>query len=115
MKIDDLFGLACYADIIGKENIQASRKLLADGGEMWVFQSLEELEIDQEIEPEGKKWCKERFAAGETWAGWFRSPTKSQRRCIPGFETLVTPSGYIDSHGNWRSNNPCGINYKNSH
>ncbi len=96
MKIIDAQQLEKLKSVIGEQNVAGCKRALADGAEVWVFCSREEVLACSELEPEGKEFClKERFDRGETWAGWIVKPP---REIIPG----ITPSPYHDPHGNLR-------------
>lgn len=96
MKITSIEQAVKLEELIGHENVEASRKLLADGGQLWIFQSKEELENDHELTQQEKSECQKRFSETEgKWAGWFRPPPA---KYIPGCS--VDPR--YDSHGNLR-------------
>ncbi len=100
MKIKTIAQLRKFAALIGTENVEARKKLLREGGELWIFQTPEELENNSDLSKKEKAECKKRFAeTGGKYAGWYRPPTKSQQY-IPGF--TVSPD--YDTHGNYRSN-----------
>lgn len=87
--------LEALESIISRQNVDAGKRVLADGGSIWVFQSLKEVESCQDLYKSEKQFCRDRFAAGEAWAGISRIPP---RQALPWF--VPTP-GY-DSHGNYR-------------
>jgi hypothetical protein len=77
MKITTVEQLVELENLISSQNVEAGKKLLADGGEMWVFRSVEELEADKELTSREKEECKKIFPVNDgKWAGWYRAPKK---------------------------------------
>ena len=109
MKITTIKQAVALEDLIGPENVEASRKLLTDGGELWVFQSQEELEADTELTDQEKTECQKRFVeTGGKYAGWYRAPQKEP-------ESGFTASSNMDVHGNVQNRCDSGLNYQASH
>lgn len=88
--------LDALESLIGRENVIAGKKLLRDGGVMWVFRSPEESESNLDLSDEEKRFCKKRFAEGEKYVGISRSQPRPRREYIPG----ITPMLGCDAHGN---------------
>ncbi|MFA6171426.1 MAG: hypothetical protein WCW77_01310 [Patescibacteria group bacterium] len=61
--------------LIGPENAESARYLLASGGELWVFRSFEELEKDEDLSEQKKVQCWKMFVeTGGKYAAWYRLP-----------------------------------------
>jgi len=110
MKITTIAQLMEFETLIGKENVGASKKLLEDGGELWIFRTSKELK-ESDLSEKEKEKCEKRFAeTSGKYAGWYRPPAKS-REYIPGF----TVHKDYNAHGNYRVSSGDGLNYQWSH
>jgi hypothetical protein len=106
VKITTIKELESLEGIIGIENIAAGKKLLAEGGIMWVFQDPKAIEADSDLYKEEKADCLVRFDRDKLgWVGYFRP----KPRIIPGF----LPHTNLDTHGNSYPKN--GMQTKWSH
>lgn len=75
--------------LIGQENAEASRRLLTEGGELWVFRTVEELEADSDLSEQIKIQCKKEFAETDgKYAGWYRLP-ENQKNFSLGFTSSL--------------------------
>jgi hypothetical protein len=92
--------LESLRSVIGDQNVEAGKSLLADGGKMWVFQSPEAIEGNPDLDESEKAFCRKRFEAGELWVGISRSP-KPDRPTAAQILMGVPAAGY-DTHGNYR-------------
>ncbi len=79
--------------IIGDQNTDGCKLLLADGGRMWFFRLAGESQSCSMLNDWEKGFCAGRFDAGATWAGIVRVP---KQRCMPG----IIPCSCHDPHGN---------------
>lgn len=96
MKLTNSDDVRRFAALIGAPNTAACNRVLADGGEVWIFLTHEELDADPDLSIEEKRQCRPRFTETDgAFAGWFRPPAPIH---IPGF--TVRPN--FDVHGNYR-------------
>ena len=91
--------------LIGPENTEAGRRLLAEGGELWVFRTIKELEADSDLSEQIKIQCKKGFAETDgKYAGWYRLP-KNQKNFSLGFTSSLGGDRVrvvsTNSCGNW--------------
>ena len=93
MKIQSAKQLDKLRTLIGEQNVTGCKKALKDGVAIWVFKSAREVKVESALNPQEKKFCLDRLASGEKWAGIFRRPE-------PIYEPGVTYSPDHDSHGN---------------
>ena len=85
-----------YRELIGDQNAKACGRALADGAQVWFFQTAEEIETDPDLRESEKAGCQRILSEeGLGYAGWVRPP---KRRPIPSFE----PAPGYDTHGNSR-------------
>jgi hypothetical protein len=67
-----LLNLKC---LIGAEIVEAGKRIIADGGEMWIFLSPQDVDADTDLNEAEKRRCKNRFeGTGGKYAGWARPP-----------------------------------------
>lgn len=99
MRIRTVEELDQLESLIGAQNVREGKRLLQDGGKMWIFRTPEELKACTELTEREKEQCEVKFeeTRGE-FAGWFQEPPRTPPPYIPGFS--VSPNH--DSHGNFR-------------
>ena len=102
MEITSVEQLESFELVIGEENVEAGKRLLADGGRMWVFKTLQEIEDCADLDPMERQQAKKIFS-GLDWAGIFRV----KPRVFPGF----TIDFNIDPHGNSRGSGRGSCNH----
>ncbi len=94
MKIERVEQIENLRGLIGDQNAAACQRALADGAQLWVVRSEEELIEEKDLTPKEREFCrKELKELG--WAGICRSKPRPTRY-VPGF---TAAPGY-DSHGN---------------
>ncbi len=91
-------------DLIGDQNVEACGRALADGVQVWFFQTEKEIENDSELTEQEKRECNKIFQEeGLGYVGWVRPPKREPtREQIMLGATSSSSSSCYDSHGNYR-------------
>lgn len=107
--------LDAFTEIIGTQNVEAGRKALEDGAQIWIFQTVEEVEACQELSSSEKITCVRCFEEGLGYAGFVRVGQGEQGKIIRRLRSDVGAKLFtgLEYAGNRSSNN--GLNYKPSH
>ncbi|MBU0731921.1 hypothetical protein KKC88_03520 [Patescibacteria group bacterium] len=71
MKIIELATLAKQRNLIGK-HVDIGRQVLRDGGKMWIFTSMAELDICQDLGRDEISQCRRKFVCGEPFVIVYR-------------------------------------------
>lgn len=73
MKISTVEQAESFLNLVGEQNYRGMLRALADGAEVWVFISPEDIEAS-ELSVEEKVQCQSIWQIGLGYAGWIRVP-----------------------------------------
>lgn len=92
--------------LIGNENVEATKRALADGALVWVFRTEAEIDACSALHPEEKQTCYANLRSTDgRFAGFFRLPERINPGAIAlGAAPSVVQGGHYDPHGNFRVN-----------
>lgn len=71
---DDLSNIDSTLSFIGEQNLEALKKVIRDGGMIWVFRSRDEI-LKSDLSTADQAAAQAAFLDDEGWGGFYRLPT----------------------------------------